>query len=274
MLVERWLHPVHAPPSPQRRLVCVPYAGGSATVFHGWKPSPDLEVRAVQLPGRQDRFGEPPVACVGQAVDAIESALGGLPRLPIALYGHSFGGVVAFELARRLAALGEPPVALVVGGCAAPHVPRRDPPIAQLADDALLEIVHARYGTPRAVLGDEELMSLALPPLRADLAALERYAHRPGTALDVPITVLRGLRDPTAHADDYVAWQELTTRPVARADLDAGHLFVDSHRAWVQDHSRRPRSAGAGRTAARVGRALLHGERWCVATTTEAVPTV
>jgi surfactin synthase thioesterase subunit len=235
MLVERWLNAVHSPPSPQRRLVCLPYAGAGATVFHGWKLAPDLEVRAVQLPGRQDRLREPPVASVDQAIDAIASALGELPPLPIAFYGHSFGGVVAFELARRLAALGEPPVALVVGGCAAPHALPRDPPIAQLTGDAFLELVHVRYGTPMAVLCNEDLMSVALPPLRADLAALERYTHRPGSALDVPITVLRGLRDSTAHPDDYVAWQELTTRPVVRAELDAGHLFVDSHRAWVQD---------------------------------------
>lgn len=234
-LVERWLNAVHTPPAPRRRLVCVPYAGGSATVFHGWSIAPELEVRAVQLPGRQDRLGERPVATVGQAVDAIVSALGGLPRLPIALYGHSLGGVVAFELALRLAALGEPPLALVVGGCVAPHAPRRDPPIAHLAGDAFLESIHARYGTPMAVLRDDDLMSLALPPLRADLAVLECYAYRAGSALDVPITVLRGLRDQTAPPDDYLGWQELTTRPVVRAEIDAGHLFVDSHRAWVQD---------------------------------------
>jgi medium-chain acyl-[acyl-carrier-protein] hydrolase len=204
-------------------------------VFHGWSIAPDLEVRAVQLPGRQDRLGERPVATVDEAVDAIASALGALPRLPIALYGHSFGGVVAFELARRLAARGEPPLALVVGGCVAPNVPRRDPPIAHLASDAFLECIHARYGTPMAVLRDEDLMSLALPPLRADLGALECYVHRPGRALEVPIAVLRGLRDQTAPPEDYLPWQELTTGPVVRAELDAGHLFVDTHRAWVQD---------------------------------------
>jgi surfactin synthase thioesterase subunit len=235
MLAERWLIPVHAPPSPQRRLLCLPYAGGGATVFHRWKLAPEIEIRAVQLPGRQDRLDEPPVASVDQAVEAIVGALRGLPRLPVALYGHSFGGVIAFELARRLAALGEPPVALVVGGCAAPPALPLDPPIAHLGRDAFLDVLHARYGTPMSVLRNDDLMSLALPPLRADLAALEAYTHRPGGALGVPITVLRGLRDATAHPDTYAPWQDVTARPVARAEIDAGHLFVDSHRAWVQD---------------------------------------
>jgi medium-chain acyl-[acyl-carrier-protein] hydrolase len=235
MLAQRWLRPVHAPPSPRRRLVCLPYAGGGATVFHTWQLAPELEICAVQLPGRQDRLDEPPLASVDQAVDAIAGALRGLPRLPVAFYGHSFGGVIAFELARRLAALGEPPIALVVGGCAAPPALPCDPPIAHLARDALLDALHARYGTPMAVLRNEDLMSLALPPLRADLAALERYTHRPGGALGVPITVLRGLRDATAQPDAYAPWQDVTTHPVVRDEIDAGHLFVDSHRAWVQD---------------------------------------
>ena len=86
------------------RLICFPYAGGGPSLFRGWplELSQQVEVCAVQRPGREARMKEPPIGdlrrLVVELADAIEPSL----DRPFALFGHSVGGLVAFEFAREL----------------------------------------------------------------------------------------------------------------------------------------------------------------------------
>lgn len=230
-----WLRTRRPLPSPRIRLVCCPYAGGGATIFHKWtdKLPDDVEVRAAQLPARQDRFSERPLTRIAPIVDHLIEALVALPPAPVALYGHSLGGLVAFELARRLERRGARPSALVIGATRAPGRDSDAPPLHLMGREGFLEAMHQRYGTPWSVLRNDELMSLALPSLRADMEAFEHYQCQPGPSLVAPITILRGLEDNRMSADDAAAWSEFTCAPLTVAEIDAGHFFVDSHGDWV-----------------------------------------
>jgi surfactin synthase thioesterase subunit len=237
----RWLPARRRLDAPRVRLVCLPYAGGGATIYRAWSAAlpADVEVRPVQLPARQDRRNEAPLTCVDAIVTSLISAIETLPPAPTAIFGHSFGGLVAYELARRLSAAGMPPIALVVGARHAPHVPRVAPPIHALPTDAFVDTLHRRYGTAWTLLRDPELMALALPSLRADFAAYESYEHHAGPRLATPITVLHGLRDATLTREQAEAWGDLTTTGAALHAIDAGHFFVDTHRDWVLAQVRR-----------------------------------
>lgn len=237
----RWLRIRRRVAAPRLRLICFPYAGAGATVYHGW---PDelpahVEVAAVQLPARQDRVADPPVTRVEDIVDRVAAAMAALPPAPrTAFFGHSFGAVLAFELARRQQRAGAAPAALVVAGRRAPHLPSPSAPAWNLPDDEFFAVLNSRYGTSMAMLRDRDLMELALPSLRADFEALDHYRYAAGDPLRVPITVLRGTRDPRQSASDADAWTEVaapTHRPVTIHELDAEHFFVDTHRLWVID---------------------------------------
>lgn len=231
----RWFRSRRPPNRPRLRLLCLPYAGGGATIYHAWRDElpADVDVRAVQLPGRQDRLNEPALTSVDAIIRELIPALMELPPAPLLIYGHSFGALIAFELARSLLRTPMVPRWLIVGARQAPHLPSRLPAIHQLNDVAFKEELHRRYGTPLALLRDSELMALAISSLRADITAVATYQHKPGEPLDIPITVLHGRQDISVSAQEAVAWQELSARTSTAHEVDADHLFVDTHRRWV-----------------------------------------
>jgi len=220
---------------PAVRLLCLPYAGGGSTVFHAWSEGlpQDVEVRAAQLPGRQDRLDEAGLTSMSAIVHELSIALDTLPPAPLVLYGHSFGALIAFALAQRMKESHLSPQSLIVGARRAPHLPSRTSDMHRLSDSAFKEALHLRYGTSMAFLQNQDLMKLALPSLRADFTALETYRHTSTEALDIPITVLRARQDVSMSDSEAAAWREQTTRPTVIHELDAGHLFVDTHRPWV-----------------------------------------
>jgi medium-chain acyl-[acyl-carrier-protein] hydrolase len=223
------------PGSPKIRLVCVPYAGAGASLFYPWRPSlpDDVELVAVQLPARQDRRRENPWTRIGLIVQNIACELAALPHVPTVLLGHSFGAVVAFELARHLSAAKAAPVGLVVAARRAPQLRSPLPPSYRLSDAEFIESIHRRYGRPLSMLQDPDVRALALPPLRADLEALETYVYEPGEPLAIPVMVLRGQTDASVSLEEAIAWRELTRQAPDFREVNGGHFFIDTHRHWV-----------------------------------------
>ena len=89
----RWvIRPVERPAA-ALRLFCFPFAGVGASSFRGWTDLlPDeIEVAAVQLPGRESRLREPCVTKLTDAVAGVMSGFEGLLDRPFALFGHSLG---------------------------------------------------------------------------------------------------------------------------------------------------------------------------------------
>jgi surfactin synthase thioesterase subunit len=231
----RFLHVARPVRTPRIRLICFAYAGGSATVFHGWHehvPS-DVEVAAVQLPGRQERLTEPPLKRLDAIVENVIGAMLRQPQAPCILYGHSFGALIGYQVARRLQQAGRPAHALIVGARRAPQLPAPSPPLHTLPPSLFINELHLRYGTPLAILQNRDLMEIALPPLRADLEALETYVYEDGPPLELPIRTLCGRHDRLVTAQEMIGWREVTRGDFSAEQVDAGHFFMDTHRAWV-----------------------------------------
>lgn len=228
-----------APGAPRLRLVCFPYAGGTATLYRRWPHAlpATVEVCPVELPGRGFRIDEPPIPDIMRLCDEITAALNELPgNLPIALFGHSMGARIAFEMARRL---GGRVVHLFASAAPAPGLRRHRPgqgaprPISELTDDEFKQRLRTLGGTPPQVLENDELMARFLPMLRADFLVIEHYRVDPGLRISCPITVFTGATDHGITASDAVvlAWRERTTARARILELDAGHFFLATHRA-------------------------------------------
>ncbi len=233
------------------RLVCLPYAGGAASLYRDWPARPpDVDLVAPQLPGREERFGEPVPTELTALVDDLLPTVAALGP-PVVLFGHSMGALVAYELARRLTGDGFPPATLVVSAHPAPHLPQRHPPLHRLPDAAFVDQLRRLGGTPSGVFEEPELVELLLPALRADFTATETYRSPPGPRLGCRILAVGGRDDPRVEAGELDAWRAHTSGPFTQLQLPGDHFF-----AW---------DAGSGlsevlrATLAEVGAAAAYG---------------
>jgi medium-chain acyl-[acyl-carrier-protein] hydrolase len=207
------------------RLFCLPYAGGGAATFHAWpKALPEeVELCAIELPGRGSRWQEAPLRCVPEVVQILEEVLRPVLDKPYAFFGHSLGALIAFEMARRLQ-----PCHLFVSGRAAPQLPNPDPPIHRLPDEEFVQVLQRRYqGIPEAVLQETELLKLLLPVLRADVAMVATYTYTPGEPLNCPITAFGGREDTNTTRSQLIAWAEQTRRAFSLEMFPGNHFFLN-----------------------------------------------
>ena len=221
----------------QRRLFCFPYAGGSAPVFAGWSErlQPDAEVWAALPRGRGQRFRETTVETVEAMVEDYLWALRDNLNLPFAFYGHSLGGLVAFEVARRLEAEGLPtPEHLFIGASAPPHYGLIHSKIGHLPDAEFVDVVQERYaGIPAAVLNEPELMELLLPVLRADFAAYENYEFADTGSLSCPVTAFSGAEDRGIAPEVMAGWSQHTRGRFEMHTVPGDHFFLTVSKDFV-----------------------------------------
>jgi surfactin synthase thioesterase subunit len=230
-------------PDADVRLVCLPHAGGGTAAYVGLaRALPETtELRTVRLPGRETRLRESPYLRVGALVADLATVLGPLLERPFALFGHSLGAVVAFELARRLRREGAPqPVQLFVSGRRAPQLPDPEPPLSQLPDDRLVAELCRRYdGIPRAVLETPELLEIFLPILRADCEILDSYAYADEPPLSVPISALAGADDRRVGAEELAGWGRHTSVAFRARVLPGAHFYFQGAEQALADELER-----------------------------------
>ncbi|MEP9354716.1 alpha/beta fold hydrolase [Xanthobacter sp. KR7-65] len=214
------------------RLVCLPHAGGSAAIYRPWKAALAgvASVDSPELPGRGTRQSAPfPAGIVALAEDL--AAPLAERSVPLVLYGHSMGALLAFETARALARHGVTVAGLVLSGRAAPHLPFPSLDRHQMSDAQLIAELRRIGGTSDAVLAQPDLLAVMLPALKADFRMVDTYAFAPGPKLDCPAVILGGADDLATPEPSLHAWRELVGGPLAVEIWPGGHFFVREEEA-------------------------------------------
>jgi len=231
-------------PAPPGRalLFCLHHSGGGGATFSDWPRRLDhaVQVATVILPGRERLSGEPPATDFDAIVEQVcEEVQGLVADRPYALFGHSLGAALAFEVGCRLERHEtRAPSGLIVSGRGPLHLDGSgdgddSQDTSALSDDALVDRLRRMGGTPPEVLANRELLALVLPRLRADFRLGEGYRWDGSTRSRCPTLVLGGTSDPFVPVDRLDRWRDLTTGEVTVRVVDGGHLFVTSRKEEV-----------------------------------------
>lgn len=222
------------------KLFLFPYAGGAAASYNGFRQflDPSVEFRAIELAARGRRMREPNYNNLDDAVDDVFKIIKNeLTQCPYALFGHSMGSMIAFELAYKIRDNNLPmPTHIIFSGRAAPYVSREGKrTLHHLADDEFKKELLEMGGTPKQLFDHPELMEVFLPLLKGDFRLTETYIHpEKSVPLDVDITVLSGKEDEDT-PEEVEAFRAHTTKNCDIHYFEGEHFFIHEETKKVLD---------------------------------------
>ena len=218
------------------RLICFHSMGVGASLFTNFllHPPDDYDILAVQTPGRENRIAEPVVESLEELVDQVVPHLLPLFDRPVVMWGHSYGGIVAGEVMRRLRERHHrEPVHYVVSGTLPPHLvhllQKRDTLLkAMIADNSPEYLISlSRY------VDDPEFIKSILPLMRRDYPLLKSYRFQPSSPLNCPITAFAARQDDMVYTDEIREWAQHTCGRFELIEVDGDHWFLNRNRERI-----------------------------------------
>lgn len=210
------------------------HAGGSCQFFQPWvaKLPSWIELIAVQLPGRWNRIQEPAFRHIEDLIPVLgpefKQQLASCPNQQFAFYGHSLGGLVAYELTRYLMQENlQLPLHLFISSKRTLQVPSHRSAIFDLPDPQFEEMVTKLYGAlPPEITADADIKKMFLAITKIDMEMLDSYHYTPEPMLNVPLTLLGGASDHVVNLDAMQGWKELTTSSCEIIQYPGDHFFL------------------------------------------------
>ncbi|TPG89133.1 thioesterase [Brevibacillus laterosporus] len=220
------------------KLFCIPFAGGSAVMYDRWQKliqceigfdQNQLEIVPLELPGRGKKMRIPPLDDLDSCVEHLYESIKGYLQEPYAIFGHSMGSLLAFELCRYLRKMGDQsPVHVFFSGRKAPQHANQDKIYNDLPEQEFLQEVYKYGGTTKQAFENKELLQLFLPILRADFKMIETYDYLDKREkLDCDISVLSGDCDYGTSMDNLKSWQEITRGTCKFRTFSGSHFFIN-----------------------------------------------
>lgn len=211
--------------APVRVLYIFPHAGGSAGSYAPFAKAFSLGMKriAVQYPGRTDRHDVPDIASIPALSTDVHSMLSAnISDAPVAFFGHSMGGLIAFEVARKFEEAGTPIAALFLSASPAPGHGGYE--YLQGSDDELLKLVNEMTGTNSDFV-EGQFGETILRTLR-NYGAITGYRVPPGAVVSCPIYAYAAADDRAVSYDSVAAWSEFTTSEFAISTVAGDHFYI------------------------------------------------
>ncbi len=214
------------------KLYCIPYSGATASTYAGWKDyvSDSLELCPVELAGRGCRFKDSFYPGFDVAVKDIFNIIHeSSPKGDYAIFGHSLGGLLAYELARLIRKESFiPPLHVFVSGHNTPDLQQPEK-LHTLSDDALLNYLDTLGGTTTDFRDNKDVLNLFRPVIRADFKLIDEYEFKSNAArINDDITVFHG-SDDFFTGKNLERWDEFTNGNVSYYEFTGGHFFINNH---------------------------------------------
>jgi medium-chain acyl-[acyl-carrier-protein] hydrolase len=215
-------------PNPSLRLIVFHHAGGSAAMYYPMSAElpADWELLILDLPGRGKRYTAEPLRTAPELVACALEDVRPWLDVPVALFGHSLGAILAAELGRECMQLGATPVWVGVSGRVAPTLQAQTRRLNELDDESLLAEIMALGGTPGRLHEVPELREHFLRVVRADIAVLESYQPAPDrAALGCPVSAFAGASDMWAPPATMRPWARETSGDFQLRVFEGDHFY-------------------------------------------------
>ena len=222
------------------KLFSFSYAGGSSTTFYKWRKWIDesIELIAVELPGRGMRLAEPLLDNMNDVVHDVFSAIKDQLTGDYAFFGHSMGGLIAYELCLKMKQEQyEDPIHLFISGRNGPQFPI--PQKSDLSDKAFINEIVKYNGISKEVFNNKDYADLFIPILRSDFRVIESYTFQTTTMLNCDISVFYGKEDVITGLNELMLWKEVTSGTCSLYPFPGSHFFIDEHTAQVVEQINR-----------------------------------
>ena len=223
-------------PEVLRRIFCIHPVGAGASMFsHFIYHAPeDTEVMAFQLPGRENRSGEPPYEDMDQLIADMAQAVQPYLDKPFMVIGHSFGGVIGYELLRHLhRTLRAKPQHLTVTGTIAPQLTK-----GWKRTEAISKTAQRSYSEEKIIgilnyIDDVDFLRSILPVMRGDMPLIMSYKYQPLAPVDFPITAFAASQDEVVTIEQVGAWKEQTSEAFSLEVVEGDHWFLSRNKELI-----------------------------------------
>ena len=215
--------------NPKFQLFCFHYAGGGANFFKNWPNffNNEIEINAIRLPGRESLLAYKPYCSLTNLLTDLFLKIRSALKSPFILFGHSMGGLIAFELTKKLEINGYKPIHLYISACGHPnyisnqqrHLLTDNELITSLLNHYKLNLINEQYKM--------ELLSIILPTLRADYTIFDTYQYQVSAKLSTPITACGGNLDDIHHKKTLEFWKYETSSSFSIKIFEGDHFYID-----------------------------------------------
>lgn len=232
MISSNWYVEFKKNPDAFIRLFCFHHSGGGASAYYPWREqlSPDIELVAIQLPGRENRFNEPLTNNLDDIMTNLTRGFHPYVSKPFFVFGHSLGALLGFEFIKAIHHhYSLYPKHLIVSATKAPHLPFRKKGISQLNDAALKEELKTYNGLDERIINNEEILDLLLPIIRNDFKIYESHYYSDSKPLPCDILALSGIHDQTVTKEEIFAWTSYTAGKFKHLSFSGRHFFIKNY---------------------------------------------
>jgi medium-chain acyl-[acyl-carrier-protein] hydrolase len=228
-----WITCPKKQPNAKIRLFCLPFAGGGASLYRPWAAAlaPEIEVCPIQPPGRENRYSEKVITDAYEMANAIAAQMLPFIDRPYAIFGHSMGALLSFEITKVLQSQKKrPPEILFLSAHRAAHLPRKRDPLHALPDSQFIESLKQYGGFPEEILNNQEFIDFILPTMRSDMTLCDLYTFKQSeTPIMTPLEMYAGEDDREAGPSEMSAWSEHTSSESNLTTFKGGHFFLRTH---------------------------------------------
>ncbi|WP_120197114.1 thioesterase II family protein [Lacrimispora algidixylanolytica] len=219
------------------KLFCIPYAGGSETIFYSWRKylGHSIELVPIQLKGRGRRFSESLYKSVEEAVDDIfVNIKDKIVDDDFCIYGHSMGSLLAYELYYKLSDGDfKLPKHIFFSGHKAPSKMLHNRTILELSDNDFINYITKFGGMSEEILDYQELLQIFLPVIKNDIRILDNYNYEEKLArINCDVSIFYGKKDDIS-MEDILAWKNHVCKSIELYSFEGNHFFINDNIEYI-----------------------------------------